>query len=514
MAPVLAKRRGGGSGRVDGFKSESLYSAEQHLFMETFKRLLVERGFGIVDREKLKQLQGGSSSICNDNETIFNRALGNDKKQSNFFVFMRKTPDKVEIYYSNPEIKSEDALKAEKREDYIISRIFVMGDETVQATKFADEVMEYSKKKPVNEYRKISHGHWGTVGKRWVKDDGVSRFQDVVRIMALYHIDYDATTPHNSYEEDIYDYLSKIEDALGMKKIIGLELTASFPPNGPNGPHLLLWIADRITARAIKREILDFREDMKMISYFSGMTIWEMLPILGKYRDAKKLALGIAHPINFHSRALEIYNVGLLSAVENRKINIANVEQIVAMSDSVAACNPGPENPKFDSQELKNYVTPIVRKHLGTDRLTTNNINFAFANEMVERYSTYTHFDPDDHTTLPMNYDCGGEKAAQGFTKIVVPQVIYDSLSEKPSPEQLIKLIRERRIVMKSVQFLVNNDNSYVIAPARKDVSWKKVKLAEELSKAARRRYIGALSRDFWHMLLRGEFNEILNMRG
>ncbi len=491
-------------------------AVERSVFKRRFIEVITKYyGFGVVDKKELRKLQGGKSTVCNDNEMIFNRALGTDKKQSNFFVFMRETSSRIEIYYSNPETKNAADLK---RDEYLIKRTFERGDEFGTADKFIREIMKYSAKKPKNEYRKISHGHWGTIGKRWVVDDGVSRFQDVLRMMMLYNIDYDATSPHNSFEEDVYNYLSNTEKVLGIRKIPALELTAALPPNGPNGPHLLLWMADRITARAIKREILDKREKLDMISYYSGMTIWKMLPVIGKHRDAGRLALGVAHEVNVHTPALPILDIGLLSAVENGKMGIGEARQIVAMSDSVAAWNPciynGRKEVPVKNKRLRNEMKRILKKHTGMKRLLANPVNYAFAREMVEKYNVYSHFDPDDHRTMPMNYDCGGDKFAQGFTRIMVPEKIYNSLKDKPSPKELIRLIHDRRIVMNSVQFTVKMGNNMVIAPERAKIPEKKKGLAKELKNAAMRRYVGALAKDFFSMLVRGKFSEIYHMRG
>ena len=67
-----------------------MYAPEQHLFMDRLKENLAEYGFGMVDRNEIKLLQAGKGIILHDNETIFNRALGKDRKQSNFFVFMKR----------------------------------------------------------------------------------------------------------------------------------------------------------------------------------------------------------------------------------------------------------------------------------------------------------------------------------------------------------------------------------------------------------------------------------------
>ncbi len=511
----------GNGEKRNGFSRIDPYAPEQHLFMDLLKRYLVEeQKFGIVDGEKVRALQKDKGTVIYDNETIFNRALGEDKKQSNFFVFMRRIKDergssKVEVYFSDPEVKNEQNTINEKKEDYLIREVFVMGDENDAARRVAERIAKCAEKKPKNEYRKISHGHWGKIGDRWIADDGVSRFEDVIRTMMLYHIDYDATSPHNSFEEEVFDFLSNLEKLIGIEKIPATELTAAFPPDGPNGPHLLLWMADKETAAGIKNEILERRKNLKMISYFSGMTIWEMLPVIGKYRDDKKLALGIAHPANFTSKILPIYNIGLLSAIKKGKLDISTVEQIVAMSDSVGAWNPCMnENIPLDPTFFKGYVAPMIHRNLGIKRMTTNAINLAFSFEMRNKYNVYTHFDPDDHTTMPMNYDCGGDKYGMGFTQIIVPPRIYEGLKAKPNSRELIEMIRKREIVMKSVQYITKTNDEVRIANSRKDIPIGKVELFERLKKASMRRYINALTNDFWNMLWHGEFHEIGDMKG
>lgn len=495
------------------------YAPEQHLFMDRLKKNLADYGFGVVDRNQMKSLQAGKGIVLHDNETIFNRALGHDKRQSNFFVFMKKITNKrgqskVIVCFSDPEIKTEDKLLVEKRKDYLIREVFINGDEVEAAKKIADRILHYSQKKPPIEYRKISHGHWGKIGNQWIADDGVSRFQDVVRTMMLYHIDYDATTPHNSFEENVFEYLSKVEGALGIVKIPATEITAAFPPNGPNGPHLLLWMADKETAVGIKKELLDQRDDLKMRSYFSGMTIWDMLQVIGQYKDKGKLALGVAHPINLYSKFLPMYNIGLLSAAKSGKINLNTVEHIVAMSDSVATWNPSiVECLHIDPKPFKNYVEPMVEEHLGVKELTSNAVNLAFALEMRKKYNVYTHYDPDDHETLPMNYSCGGDKyGGMGFTQIILPVDVYSSLDRKPSSAQLVRMIHERKLAMNSVQFTVRENGTIKIARSRATIPYKRQMIAEKLAEEARKRYINALANDFGDIAKQGRLDILKEM--
>ena len=495
-----------------------MYSAEQHLFMDKLKKNLLDYGFGMVDREAVSFMQANRGFVLQDNETIFNRALGNDKKQSNFFVFIKRvTKDgksKVIVYFSDPEVKSEEKLLVEKRKDYLMREVFITGNEDDAARRIADRIMQCSQKKPKNEYRKLSHGHWGRIGDEWVTDDGVSKFQDVLRVMMLYHIDYDATTPHNAFEENTFDYLAGMEKELGIIKIAATEITASFPPDGPNGPHLLLWMADKETALGVKRDILDKRTDLQMRSYFSGMNIWDMLPIIGEYKDKGKLAFAIAHPINMYSNAIPMYNIGLLSAAKTGKISIGAVEEIVAMSDSVASWNPCiSENLHVDSKSFRDYVEPMVEEHLGVKELTSNAVNLAFALSMQKKYGVYTHYDPDDHKTLPMNYNCGGDKyGGMGFTQVILPDEIYKSLGGKPSSRQLIKMIHDRSISMNSVQFTIVKNGTLQIAASRETLPHSRHIIAENLAKAEWDRYVSALGKDFSKVLEKGNFNKVGDM--
>lgn len=494
------------------------YAPEQHLFMDVLKKNLADYGFGMVDRQKMKSLQADKGIILHNNEVIFNRALGKDRKQSNFFVFMKRMVNKsgnskVVVYFSDPEIKTEEKLLVEKRRDYLIREVFISGDEDAAAGKIADRILKCSQKKPENEYRKISHGHWGKIGEQWIADDGVSRFQDVIRTMMLYHIDYDATTPHNSFEENVFDYISQVEHEVGIVKIPATEITAALPPDGPNGPHLLLWMADKETAKGIKKELLDKRDDLKMRSYFSGMMIWDMLQVIEKYKEEGKLALAVAHPINLYSKSLPMYNIGLLSAAKSGKINIDTVEHIIALSDSVATWNPCiQEDLPSDPKPFRNYIEPLVQEHLGVEQLTSNAVNLAFALSMKEKYNVYTHYDPDDHETLPMNYSCGGDKYGMGFTQIILPFEKYQSLDAKPSSAQLIRMIHHRELGMNSVQFTVRENGAIKIARSREALPYKKQKFAEILAKEARNRYIEALANDFSNLLGQGKLDKLGEM--
>jgi len=494
------------------------HAPEQHLFMDRLKRNLFDYGFGVVDRTAINFMQADKGTILHDNETIFNRALGTDKKQSNFFIFMRRIikdgKSKVVVYFSDPELKSEEKLRVEKRKDYLIREVFISGDENEAARKITNRILHCSQKKAKNEYRKISHGHWGKIGDEWIADDGVSRFQDVLRIMMLYHIDYDATSPHNAFEPHVFDYLSAVENELGIIKIPSTEITASFPPHGLNGPHFVLWIADKETAIGIKNDILDKRTDLKMRSYFAGMNIWEMLPIIGEYQVKGKVALAVAHPINVYSNALPMYNIGLLSAAKSEKISIAAVEDIVSMSDSVATWNPCiVENLHMDSKPFKNYVEPMVEEHLGVKEITSNAVNLAFALRMQEKYGVYTHYDPDDHKTLPMDYNCGGDKyGGMGFTQVTIPEETYKLLGAKPSSEQLVKMIHDRSLSMNSIQFTVRENGGIKIASSRAALSYKRRMIHEELSKTERDRYINALANDFSKMLASGRLDRLEDM--
>jgi hypothetical protein len=274
-------------------------------------------------------------------------------------------------------------------------------------------------------------------------------------------------------------------------------------------------------ADQLSRNVLSRREKQDMPSYFSGMTMDEMLGCLYELQKGNLAALGLAHPVNFNSPRLPIPIVGLYSAVDTGALTLEQANGIAARFDSVAMWNPslyaGAEEMRIQDPRLKGFLRDINRKHVGNRRLWVNQTNFALAKELHEMFGLHTHFETDEHRTLPFvrdrdgsGYVLGGDSLAIGTTVITAPA----GMPKRPTVPELIGHLRARTMGMAGRVFAVARREAITVHADRAAIPDGLRRMAHAAEHAVTRRYAGMLVRDFFDLLFNGGIEDIGNMAG
>lgn len=525
MRKTRRKAEGGeAAGRFS--RSRNLGAIERANFLERFTRLMGEYGFAPVDAKAMeKDLRGkklwkgdGRPPIIGEGELVFNRGISvkpgkgtRANGKSNFYVFVREKADSVEVFYSRPEPRKEGRM---------VHRVFITGDCNAMAGKYAGEALRASRGKPLNEYWADTHGHWGYVGEKPVRDDGVCRFQDRIRTMMLYHMDFDMTTPHNSFETMLYRLVHRIGKHTGMVKVPATELTMS--TTIPNGPHMLAWMDGERTANEVRKEILCRRGDLDMISLFSGMKMDEMFRKLAPLRKEGKVAVGIAHPVNYSDRRLPLFEIGLITAAEDGSISVDRMVEVALQCDAAACWNPSldGEGPvPIEDGRLRNRLWGLINAHGVGKSWRANPLSMAFAMEM-RKHGLHTTYDPDDHRVLPIesrpgNYLAGGDVLGMGRTVIKLSHSQFNQMREKgrkPWPSELIPWIVNRKVEMEGKVFTRMHQGDLVLDPAVTAMPKEKKKLEKIFRKHQDRRYVRWALHDIGYLLARGKWKELGNL--
>lgn len=483
-------------------------------------------GVPLVDRAPLYDKAIGKAFYRED-ELIFNRAADPQWKGSGFCVLGTREKDgAVMLHWYNP----DPAGTAFRREQFIRKTLLPpnASEEMVQAA-IGQMKRDAEKKKP-NEYYFQPHAHFGSLhppllgpdGKKIRSrpvdyDDGVSFLTDNIRKAMFYQADYYALTTHNSFPKDVFALLSWATHYLGMAAVPSTELTV--PLREPNGPHILVWMRNTSVAEHVERMILSKRGHLDMPSYFSGMAMKEMLDILFALQKAGILALGLAHPVNFNSPRLPIPIVGLYTAVDTGALTLDQAHEYAQRFDSIAMWNPSLCARNFEvpveNDQLKRFLRSLTQKHVGNRRLWVNQANFALAQELHECFGLYTHFEIDEHATLPfvrdgLGYAIGGDSLGMGTTVITVPE----EYGRKPSVPELINLIRSKAVEMTGRVFAVARPEAITVHAERAAIPERLRRIAGRAERALTMRYAGMLIRDFFDMLFSGEVDNIGNMAG
>ncbi|MFH1521001.1 MAG: hypothetical protein ABID61_05120 [Candidatus Micrarchaeota archaeon] len=490
-------------------------------------------GFKLLGRDVLYEKPIGRVLYPED-ELIFNRGL--DGKKSNFCVFAKCEIDgTVVLHHYNP-----DRNGFELRRDEFIRKTILRPDATDGEIASAIAIVKIdATKKRQNEFFFAPHNHFGALapphfdenGNRIkagaVKfDDGVSFLTDNIRKALFYGIDYYSLTTHNSFSNRVFEFMTWAGHLIGLTPIPGIELT--LPMKEPNGPHILVWMKNARVARRIRRDILEKGTRLDMPAYFVGMSMDRILEILFEYQKHNLLALGIAHPINFNSPTLPVPIVGLYSAVDTgATINeewatLEAVERIAKRFDSVAMWNTSlygkAKEVRVGNDHLKNYLRHVNRVHVGNRRLWANQTNFALAQDLSKKYGLHTHFETDEHATLPFldsrigGYVIGGDSLGMGMTVIELPETRTNW--KKPTPSELIDLIRSKAVEMYGYVFAVKRAEAMTIHAERGTIpeELKPVKRRYNIMKTLR--YAGMLIKDLMVFAFEGHEERIENMPG
>lgn len=487
---------------------------------------MAKAGFPLASRKPLMERPMGAALYRGD-ELIFNRAL--DGKSSAFGVIATKEADgAVTVHWYNP----DPAGNTLRKEEFLRKTALPPGADDAMVGAVVRRISEDSAKKKPNEVFLDPHAHFGALcppvtgpeGKtiRWGSvgyDDGVSYLTDNLRKAVFYHIDYCALTTHNSFSKNVFDFMSWAGHWLGFLPVPATELTA--PLKAPNGPHFLVLMKNASAGEHLVRTVLSRREKLDMPSYFSGMGMKEMLGVLYSLQKANLAVLGIAHPVNFNSPRLPIPIVGLYSAVDTGAITLDTAHMIAQNFDTIAMWNPS-LHPKADeiriaNPQLRSYLRELNRRHVGNRRLWVNQTNYALAQELSQSFGLYTHFETDEHKTLPFvrsacgrGYALGGDSLAMGMTVITLPP---DS-AKRPGVPQLIELIRMRAIGMAGRVFAVARPEAITVHAERAAIPDELRRIARKAEHALARRYAGMLVHDFFDMLFSRDIGNIGNMDG
>jgi|GEM_PF-3308131 len=504
------------------------------LVRRTAEEKLVNRmnkaGFPLVSRKPLLDRPMGKI-LYQGHELIFNRGL--NKKKSSFGVIATKEDDgSLMVHYYDPD---PDGVML-KREEFL-RKVRIPADASWRFVEsVVGQIKQTSLKKDDNEFFFSPHNHFGAFSPPYVDrkgkvvkhelvpyDDGVSYLTDNIRKAVFYHIDYYALTSHNSFSKNKYRFLSWAAQNFGFNAVPGIEFTG--PLNEPNGPHFVVWMRSMRVADRVKRAIIKPSTRHKMPSFFDGMHMDRMLGILHAMQEVEDLALGIAHPVNYNSPDLPIPLVGLYSAVDAGKLTLEQAHEYARRFDSVSMWNTSlynrPREMWTKTIELDDYFTSLNKKHFNNRRLFVNQTNYALAKELQEKFGLYTHFETDEHKTLPFRkhrrdggYVLGGDSLAMGATVIKVPAKFIKENNRKPRVGELIEMIRRRAVQMEGRVFAELRKNGLMMSRERARIPRRLVRLSKRYDLAVATRYVGMLVKNFFNFISGGEFEKVIGMPG
>lgn len=490
-------------------------------------------GFRLLKKDVLYEKPIGRVLYPED-ELIFNRGL--DGKQSNFCVFAKCEIDgTVVLHHYNPDRKGVRL----RRDEFIRKTVLRSDASDEEIARAVDAIQTDAAKKKPSEFFFAPHNHFGAlaplhfdhngngIASGTVKfDDGVSFLTDNIRKALFYGIDYYALTTHNSFSISVFEFMTWAGHNMGIAPIPGIELT--LPMKEPNGPHVLLWMKNARVARRIRRDILEKGIRLDMPAYFVGMPMEKILEILFEYQKHNLLALGIAHPVNFNSPTLPVPIVGLYSAadtgatVNGEWADLEAVEKIAKQFDSVAMWNTSlykkAREMPIENDHLRRYLRHVNRVHVGNRRLWANQTNFALAQDLHQKYGLNTHFETDEHATLPFvdsrdgGYAIGGDTLGMGMTVIEMPEARINW--KKPTPSELIDLIRTKAVEMYGHVFAVKRPEAMTIYAERAIVPDELKDVKRKYSAMKTIRYAGMLIKDLVGFVFNGYEERIENMPG
>jgi hypothetical protein len=259
------------------------------------------------------------------------------------------------------------------------------------------------------------------------------------------------------------------------------------------------------------------------------MSYAEMRRELYAMKREGMIAMGVAHPFNYNSRDLPILNVGLLTATVKTGLELDDVLEFAKACDAVGCWNPtlaGEEMPSKGKVwgPLGRFVTKCLDYHnenavMGDfwARRDANTSNNAFAEYMKEEFGLGTMFDGDDHWTLPMDYDCGGDIMGMGYTKIVLPGEMHGELLEggrKPTAKEIVGWIVKRNIKMEGVVHASSGRGGPVIQRVRRIMPDERREMDKDLRRIWVQAYAGQILDDFAYWVGTGQWSAIGNMIG
>lgn len=495
--------------------------AEQLRFQDRLQVALTERlaakGFERVNRERImvetSSLKPGQPLVY-PNEEHFVLNLNNGRPIFAVFVKKDEKANTITVLASNP------------REDVAGSSMDVRGQyfkRTLKQTdgtpeEVAERVVAYIETLAAHKTSLRAQIHFHSrflLDGAIAHDDGYSNFISIVRRALLHHVDFLIYTPHNAFEYALYERLKPILYELGITLALASEITMPILKNHPNGPHHLVIAANKEAAEEVSRGILaQCNPDLKMVSYFLGMTIDKMYDVLAPLRAQGLIITGVAHPVNFSEKILPIRGIGLFSAVDAGHISYDEAVRFALQNNFIEGWNDSiyERGMAFRTDEFEQRVRALANKFKLPGKLSPNLCNLALAMEFAESglgqsFGTDTHVMP----SLDRTYLIGGDPFSRGWTVLETQQEKLPK-DRRLSAEELVAGIAKGDIKMGAVLFTQVVDDILQLVQRRKE-------MPEDMQREVRKQrdrqyaeYVHVLIKDAFGFLLGGELDELGNM--
>ncbi|MCP4648388.1 MAG: hypothetical protein GY852_11775 [bacterium] len=503
--------------------------------LTTFRKTMANRmrnaGFPSVDNTRMQKRlmqeglwkKGAPTRIVQSGEMIYNRGIGS--KKSSFFVFVKSEPskNKVTVYYYNPDTSSKAPMrnrhwKGKKKgpvkagQEYLIRKVYKgTSDPTAAAERILKDILHFASLKPDSEYRMESHIHCGWMPQgyrhsRRFRDDGMSQFEDIMRMNALYARDIVSLTSHNSFSRKKFSAMEIIAQEMGMIMMPGMELTA--PGNIPNGPHLLLWFSDFIAAHEGELIATKRRSDFAMPPFNDDLPLHKVLPLLyNRLAMRGELIIGAAHPFNLHNADHPVFDVGMMSTIETGPFNLGAIDSLLEYVHAIETWNISMGDtrdiPHLKSRTLQRMVDRLLSQLSSEQgkkiKPTPNAFSTALPNILTVPFEC---FGTDDHTTSPMNYVADGAPQARGHTIIDLGNT-YSASPNKPTSTDIVQMLHHGLISMRAQVFTEVRKGYLQVPWGRREMNKWTRSLRSGLEEKANKNYVRTILRD----LARFKFN-------
>lgn len=419
----------------------------------------------------------GPSPIKGMGESIYNR--GNENC-SNFFVFAKRG-------FLSASVLVHDPTKVEKEER--VKRIrYWGGDAVIEAQKAVDAIMDASLNKPENRWYTYLHGHVRIPG-----DDGSVKKERKIRDMLIHHIDIDASGCHNNIPED---HITKMRELLAPFSILkqrSLELTLPLKPLRSNGPHWMLYFADKETTDEFvgKFPILSIVQGFPSFIHPipKGIEFYldKFLDWVKRKREENRLAVMVAHPfliqeVPVFNRAVSISLMGsvgkrvvsdkLREYLEERGINEAETRLgprealwiIKEFADGIEGYNPTmtrkiEESPNKYVALLMRWMKRFVLFRNMFNGIDENAYSLSLAYHLKRKMGKWIGFGPDDHATPPRGFFWLGLPSLLSFGRT---EIVFD---HRPDETEVTRIMRNKEGSIHTSLNIEVKDGSIVPSP-------------------------------------------------
>ncbi len=404
-----------------------------------FISLMEEKGFILLNKEGSDHYKTYRAELdylldSGKGEMLFKRKDG-----SNFFVFAKKEKGGIKIHFTNPDT-SEKAW--ELKREAIVKTFVVFSEKGMESA--VGEVVETSGKKGARTLFTNMHSHLGYlnvglvrgngVRMKHVADDGVSSDRDLIRNLLIANYDIDASGYHNVFNIEDFRAISRLEEAVGVRKIASLELTlpvedTTQPLGFRNGAHHMVYFATPEDGERFHEQFLVPKSRELPGEAPDNVWYWKTLKDMKKWVDEGKLAIGLAHPAGRLTSIVKgaFVACGALNIVEIGKLRLADlIRNIQEFSMAVANFNltikPANMNPVSDKVRRRFRIWIRSAFELGRNAddlivLTEPNVNYAFGQAMRGE-GVLVYAETDKHHFHAMKYKSGVSAFRRAITVI------------------------------------------------------------------------------------------------